>query len=337
MDLGSPIGGPAPSRLLVPAWWQHIEDAHRKGRRGGGRPRGGRPITVGEIRVQDLHVYEQNGGHTIRRHCNPDPAADVSRLQHERDIEAAGSFGAPGMDRESRVRIAQAAIEQCVRYHSDDMRRWLLRGAQGTYVAELYFTDAIGAVLTREAFRRGETQPAPATGVRIVLRHSPRLDGGFFVLTAYPLLRPAHAVPTERLVTYVPDDPTVQRIWGSRPPSLGEQLRQSPETGYASRFFSPEAVRATVGAAIREWSGDISRWLNGGGGTYYSNVSRFRGPIGELLTRDAAAQGRPPVPADRLRFELLRDPSSEDGFQVGSAHPWLPDDEIRMISRMLRP
>ena len=132
--------------------------------------------------VEDLGVYEEHGGHTLRRHVEPRPSSDVRRFDDQPYIHGAGTF----LDRPT----AQWAVEMTIRAHETEIREWLRRGAPGTLVAGAWFSRPVGSELSHTAWQRGETWPVPATGARVVLRACPSLPGGFYVVTAYPVLGP---------------------------------------------------------------------------------------------------------------------------------------------------
>jgi hypothetical protein len=138
-----------------------------------------------ELPIEDLEVYERHGGHTLRRHVDPRPSSDLRRLDRDPDINGAGTF----LDRPT----AQWAVEMTLRSHEAEIRAWLRRGAPGTLVAGAWFTRPVGSELSHTAWQRGETTPAPAGGARVVLRACDSLAGGFYVVTAYPVLGPGVA------------------------------------------------------------------------------------------------------------------------------------------------
>jgi hypothetical protein len=138
------------------------------------------PEVALRLPVEDLEVYERYGGHTLRRHVDPSPSTDAGRLANQPYIHGAGTF----TDRA----IAQWAVEATLRRHRPEVLHWLASGASGTLVIGATFAFPVGSELTREAWLLGRIQPAPARGVRVVLRRCDALPGGFLVLTAYPVL-----------------------------------------------------------------------------------------------------------------------------------------------------
>ncbi len=129
------------------------------------------------LAVEDLAVYENHGGHTLRRHVGLTDADAMRRIKE--GAPAAGCF----LDRATAQRAVDAGIQQ----HRDRIAAWLWGGHGGTryaFVEEL--GHVVGTMLTRQDVARGATQPAPATAVRCVLRASDTLPSGFTLVTAYP-------------------------------------------------------------------------------------------------------------------------------------------------------
>lgn len=134
------------------------------------------------VPVDDLGVYEEHGGHTLRRHVDTRPGEEFKRILRQ-GIAADGRFL-------SRA-TAQQCIERAIASHSDDIRAWL--GGPELEVPYTCVQDmgrVIGRCLTWDDISRGLTVAKPVTAVRLVLRRNPELPGGFTVVTAYPTRPP---------------------------------------------------------------------------------------------------------------------------------------------------
>jgi hypothetical protein len=132
------------------------------------------------VTLEPLEVYERNGdGHTLRRHCGLAPGDEVRRLEHHPELRATGSF----TDRAT----AQRAVEACVAANHPLVAAWPW-GARPRLVIAHAMDEVVGDVLTRAGCARGDVDPQPASGVRVVLQRNPRYTSGFAVLTAYPQL-----------------------------------------------------------------------------------------------------------------------------------------------------
>lgn len=128
--------------------------------------------------VEDLGVYEQHGGHTLRRHVDTRPGDEFKRILRE-GIAADGRF----TDRAT----AQRCVETAVRLHGDEIRAWLAgQEAEVPYSCVQEMGRVIGRCLTWDDVSRGVTLAKPVTSVRMVLRRTEQLPGGFTVVTAYP-------------------------------------------------------------------------------------------------------------------------------------------------------
>jgi hypothetical protein len=142
--------------------------------------------------VEDLELYEQHGGHTLRRHVDTRPGDEFKRILRE-GIAADGRF------------VSRSVAQECVRIavwsHSDDIRAWL-----GGPEPDVPFTcvqdmgHPIGRCLTWDDISRGRTVARPVTAVRIVLRRNEELPGGYTVVTAYPQRAPRSARALQRRV-----------------------------------------------------------------------------------------------------------------------------------------
>jgi len=131
-----------------------------------------------KLPVQDLEVYERNGGHTLARHVNTSPADDLRRVASGR-VSGAGSF----LDRAT----AQRALEKALDQRRDDVRAWLrgpYRNAPFTLIENV--REVIGRSISVADLERGVVVPRPVTAVMVVLRASKHLPGGFTVRTAFP-------------------------------------------------------------------------------------------------------------------------------------------------------
>lgn len=129
----------------------------------------------------DLQLHEQRGGHTLSRHVGTTPQQDVERLMKNPSIRAAGSF----LNRN----VAQRAVEFAIQ-HPDNvvlLNEWM-RSGRSQLTLNAVTDKIIGSVLTQAALRRGITQPAPAIGVRVILRRDPKMRCGFRIHTAYPVI-----------------------------------------------------------------------------------------------------------------------------------------------------
>lgn len=127
--------------------------------------------SVEEVR---LAADEAAGGHTLARHVGLTDRQLAERLRREPSIGAASTF----VDRQSAERAVAATLER----HRARIERWLA-GRSGADLA-LELRDAAAGPLGR-VLLRGAREPVAATGARVVLRR--RGEGGFFVLTAYPI------------------------------------------------------------------------------------------------------------------------------------------------------
>src|SRR5437870_9128096 len=134
--------------------------------------------SLGQLRLEDLAVYEMHGGHTLERHVYTRPGDEVRRIETE-GVAAAGRF----LNRA----IAQQCVYVAVNRRAAEIRRWLSgrhRNAPLSFVEDL--GRVIGQTLTYAEVARGIRVPQQVTGVRVVLRRSGALRGGFTVVTAYP-------------------------------------------------------------------------------------------------------------------------------------------------------
>lgn len=128
--------------------------------------------------VQDLSVYEALGGHTLRRHVFTKPGDELRRIREE-GVAAAGRFLSQA--------AAQRSVAQAISMRRTDVLAWLRgrdRHAPFTFLADM--GRIVGHTLTWEDVRNGVRTPRATTAVRVVLRRSAQLPGGFLVLTAYP-------------------------------------------------------------------------------------------------------------------------------------------------------
>lgn len=149
------------------------------------------PVPAPErVPVEDLGVYEQHGGHTLRRHVDTRPGDEFKRILRE-GIAADGRF----TDRAT----AQRCVECAVAEHADEIRAWLA-GSE----AEVPFSciqdmgRVIGRCLTWDDVSRGVTLAKSVTSVRLVLRRTEELPGGYTVITAYPARTRRSRIPTKR-------------------------------------------------------------------------------------------------------------------------------------------
>lgn len=145
------------------------------------------------LQVEDLGLYEQHGGHTLRRHVDIRPGDEFKRILRE-GIAADGRF----TDRAT----AQRCVEYAVRAHTDEIREWLA-GPE----AEVPFSciqdmgRIIGRCLTWDDVSRGVTLAKPVTSVRLVLRRTDELPAGYTIVTAYPARTRRSRVSTKRTTT----------------------------------------------------------------------------------------------------------------------------------------
>ena len=132
--------------------------------------------------VEDLGVYEEHGGHTLRRHVDTRPGEEFKRILRE-GIAADGRF----VNRVTAQRCVQAAVWA----HNADIRAWLSGPeVEVPYTCVQDMGRPIGRCLTWDDMSRGITMASPVTAVRLVLRHSDELPGGYTVVTAYPTRAP---------------------------------------------------------------------------------------------------------------------------------------------------
>src|SRR5438132_3599512 len=132
----------------------------------------------GELRIEDLGVYEAHGGHTLRRHVYTPPGDEVRRIDIE-GVAAAGRF----LNRAT----AQRCVYEAINRRRAEVRSWLSgrhRRAPYSFVEDM--GRVIGQTLTYADVQRGVRVPEQVTAVRLVLRRDQRLRGGFTVVTAYP-------------------------------------------------------------------------------------------------------------------------------------------------------
>jgi len=133
---------------------------------------------VGQLRVEDLAVYEMHGGHTLARHVYTRPGDELRRIEIE-GIAAAGRF----LNRAT----AQHCVYVAVNRRAAEIRTWLTgrhRHAPLSFVEDM--GTVIGQTLTYAEVTRGIRVPQQVSGVRVVLRRNGALRGGFTVVTAYP-------------------------------------------------------------------------------------------------------------------------------------------------------
>ncbi|HEX6539815.1 MAG TPA: RNase A-like domain-containing protein [Candidatus Dormibacteraeota bacterium] len=132
--------------------------------------------------VEDLGVYEDHGGHTLRSHVDTRPGDEFKRILRE-GVAAAGRF----VNRAT----AQHCLQHAVWSHSKDIRAWLSGPeAEAPYTCVQDMGRPIGRCLTWDDLSRGVTIAKPVTAVRIVLRRDGELPGGYTVVTAYPTRAP---------------------------------------------------------------------------------------------------------------------------------------------------
>lgn len=142
------------------------------------------------LTVENLSVYEQHGGHTLRRHVDTRPGGEFKRILRE-GIAADGRF----TDRAT----AQRCVEYAVRSHTDEIRAWLAGSeAEVPYSCIQDMGRIIGRCLTWDDVSRGVTLAKPVTSVRLVLRRTEELPGGYTVVTAYPARTRRSRIPTKR-------------------------------------------------------------------------------------------------------------------------------------------
>jgi hypothetical protein len=137
----------------------------------------------GDIRVEDLGVYEMHGGHTLARHVYTRAGDEVRRIETE-GVAAAGRF----LNRAT----AQHCVYVAVNRRAGEVRAWLAgrhRHAPLTFVEDM--GRVVGQSLTYADVERGVRVPEQVSGVRVVLRRNRHLHSGFTVVTAYPT-RPLH-------------------------------------------------------------------------------------------------------------------------------------------------
>ena len=142
------------------------------------------------LSVEDLGVYEQHGGHTLRRHVDIRPGDEFKRILRE-GIAADGRF----TDRAT----AQRCVEYAVRSHDSEIRAWLSGPeAEVPYSCAQDMGRVIGRCLTWDDVSRGITLARQATSMRLVLRRNEDLAGGFTVVTAYPARTRRSRMPSKR-------------------------------------------------------------------------------------------------------------------------------------------
>jgi hypothetical protein len=296
-----------------------IEMSRRHGRHGRPQPSRVRiervATDIATMDIPSLDFYEQHGGHTLRRHVATTAQQDVQRLEREPDIGAAGSF--------LTQEIAQAALEATIRDHAAEIERWLARGGNGPFVAETFFKQQVGSVLTRAAFRRNITEPAPATGARIVLRRDDSLPGGFLVRTFYTVLAPDQAPARLTSLTTADERTTMFAPYLVTRSELNQRLEIDPQLSRALRFTDETLAERAIDDALEHWGTDIRRWVRFGGAEEYRAVHRVSEPVGEALHRDRMEAGEPPEPIQKIRFVLRRTPDNDDGFTVTLAEPYV--------------
>lgn len=142
------------------------------------------------LQVEDLSVYEQHGGHTLRRHVDTRPGDEFKRILRE-GIAADGRF----TDRAT----AQRCVEYALRSHTAEILAWLAGPeAEVPYSCIQDMGRVIGRCLTWDDVSRGVTLAKPVTSVRLVLRRTEELPGGFTVVTAYPARTRRSRIATQR-------------------------------------------------------------------------------------------------------------------------------------------
>jgi hypothetical protein len=142
------------------------------------------------ISVEDLAVYEQHGGHTLRRHVDTRPGDEFKRILRE-GIAADGRF----TDRAT----AQRCVEFAVWSHTNEIRAWLAGPEVDVpYSCAQDMGRVVGRCLTWDDVSRGVTLAKPVTAVRLVLRRTEELPGGYTVVTAYPARARRARISNER-------------------------------------------------------------------------------------------------------------------------------------------
>ncbi|MGI8848156.1 MAG: RNase A-like domain-containing protein [Candidatus Dormibacteria bacterium] len=259
--------------------------------------------------IPSLEFYEGVGGHTLRRHVGTTARHDVDRLEREPDIGAAGSF--------FDVDVADRAMREAIRDHASSVEKWLRAGAPGIFVAETYFQEQVGSVLTRAALNRGIETPAPATGARIVLRGADDLPGRFLVRTCYPVIQPC---PTARLSALIPEPEARHQLLAPfLAPSPGSPpVTVDPGAPGGAWFLSADIAESAIDAALESWGDDIRRWVTVGGNEGYRAAHRHHDDIGVAAPAGASTPLRP---TQKLRFVLHRQAQSAIGFTVAIAEP----------------
>lgn len=140
--------------------------------------------------IEDLGVYEQHGGHTLRRHVDTRPGDEFKRILRE-GVAADGRF----TDRAT----AQQCVEYALRSHTDEIRAWLAGPeAEVPYSCIQDMGRVVGRCLTWDDVSRGVTLAKPVTSVRLVLRRNDELPGGYTLVTAYPARARRSRIPTKR-------------------------------------------------------------------------------------------------------------------------------------------
>ncbi|MFE2881005.1 RNase A-like domain-containing protein [Streptomyces roseus] len=120
-----------------------------------------------------------NGSHTIERHVEMTTRDLRTRLRGNPRMDAASRY----IDEASAQRFTDSAMLR----NQKRISEWLAspKGQKMNFVEE--FDEATGMSLTRENFKRG-TAAQWAKKVQVVLKRDPSAEGGYRVLTSFPVL-----------------------------------------------------------------------------------------------------------------------------------------------------
>lgn len=121
----------------------------------------------------DLRAEERAGGHLIRKHVGQTTAQMRARMEREPNVYLVSTF--------PDIPTAEAAVKETLRAQRGRIDEWLRSGPE-----RLALTQKLGRVVG-VTLRRGQAEPKPARGVRIVLVRDRRESDGYRILTGYPM------------------------------------------------------------------------------------------------------------------------------------------------------
>lgn len=275
-------------------------------------PRAAVPQIVGGFEpdaLEDLLMHEARGGHALSRHLTPlQEVAD--RLRRDPNVHASGTF----LD----IASANDAVKLAVKEHAAEISGWLADPSRRNdpFIAESLVGKPIAVSLTRVQMDNGD--PAtPVDSVRIVLFQDPAMSSRVLVMTAY-----GTATPPPEAEIPVPSEAEYRGIAAAASKlNLADTLRRNPNQHTAASFLTMESAERALQDALKQWSGDIDKWLSGE--EISLRISAIASsPIGVTLKRDELLQGKTGgIPTPVFAIRLRRDKTRDCGYSVVELMP----------------